>query len=87
MAVKGLHSLPTRPQRTVQKGGLRTKRLMPIEILLSKGFPEDTPVSSDEVVFRFAGNAVPCNWFTNLFTIVCRHLEEARWCEQEVGAK
>ena len=27
----------------VQKGGLRTRRPMPIETLLSKGFPEDTP--------------------------------------------
>ena len=79
MIVKGLrlHSLPARPQRIVQKGGLRTRRPMPVETLLSKGFPEDSPVPSDEVGFRFAGNAVPCNWFTDLFTLVCSHLEEA----------
>ena len=70
MTVKGLHSLPARPQRIVQKGGLRTRRPMPIETLLSKGFPEDAPVTSDEVRFRSAGNAVPCNWFTGLFTLV-----------------
>ena len=77
MTIKGLHSLPARPQRIVQKGRLRTRRPMPIETLLSKGFPEDAPVTSDEVGFRFAGNAVPCNWFTGLFTLVCSHLEEA----------
>ena len=77
MTIKGLHFLPARPQRIVQKGGLRTRRPMPIETLLSKGFPEDAPVTSDEVGFRFAGNAVPCNWFTGLFTLVCSHLEEA----------
>ena len=50
---------------------------MPIETLLSKGFPEDTPISSDDVSFRFAGNAVTFNLFTELFTLVCSHLEEA----------
>ena len=77
MTVKGLHSLPARPQRIVQKGGLRTRRPMPIETLSSKGFPEDTPISSDDVSFRFAGNAVTFNLFTELFTLVCSHLEEA----------
>ena len=70
--------LPTSTASTdSSKGWLRTRRPMPIETLLSKGFPEDTPVVSDEVGFRFAGNAVPCNWFTGLFTLVCSHLEEA----------
>ena len=40
MTIKGLqcHSLPARPQRIVQKGGLRTRRPMSIETLLSSVF-------------------------------------------------
>ena len=77
MTVKTLHHLPTRPSRKLKKGGLRTGRPMPIETLISKGFPRDTPISSDEVGFRFAGNAVPCDWFSELFKLVVNQLEDA----------
>ena len=75
--VKNLHHLPVRPSRKIKKGGLRTRRPMPIETLISKGFPKDTPMSSDEVGFRFAGNAVPCDWFSELFKMVVDQLEGA----------
>ena len=65
------------PVRVVQKGGVRERRPMPSEVLQSKGFPASTPIKSDKVGFRFAGNAVPVSWFTVLLTEVRLHLEEA----------
>ena len=53
---------------------------MPSEVLRSKGFPVTTPVASDAVGFRFAGNAVPVNWFTVLLSEVRLQLEEAGVC-------
>ena len=67
----------TMPVREVQKGGVRERRPMPSEVLQSKGFPASTPTKSDKVGFRFAGNAVPVNWFTVLLSEVRLHLEEA----------
>ena len=65
------------PARNKQVGRARTRKATPEECLISKGFPEDTPFSSEESGYRFAGNAVPCNWFTGLFKQITCCLQNA----------
>ena len=66
-----------KPTRNKQIGRTRTRKATPEECLISKGFPEDTPFNSEDSGYRFAGNAVPCNWFmiTGLFKQItgCLH--------------
>ena len=50
---------------------------MPSECLSAKGFPSDTPFSSDSDGFRFAGNAVPPTYFKKLFLAVTDVLDRA----------
>jgi len=50
---------------------------MPVECLLSKGFPADTPFQTDSDGHRFAGDAVPTTWFEVLFKVVITVLDEA----------
>ena len=57
---------------------------MPSEVLQSKEFPITTPVASDTIGFRFAGNAVPVNWFTILLGEVRLQLEETGVCKAMV---
>jgi site-specific DNA-cytosine methylase/integrase len=58
-------------------GCIRERRPMPSECLSAKGFPSDTPFSSDSDGFRFAGNAVPPTYFKKLFLAVTDVLDRA----------
>ena len=73
--------------RRVRFSKIRERRPMPSEVLQSKGFPIATPVASDAIGFRFAGNAVPINWFTVLLSEEKLHLEEAGVCKAMVPKK
>ena len=66
-----------KPARNRQVGRARTRKATPEECLISKSFPEDTPFSSEDSGYRFAGNAVPCNWFTGLFRKITCCLQNA----------
>ena len=66
--------------RTLQltpAGCIHERRPMPSECLSAKGFPADTPFSSDSDGFRFAGNAVPPSYFKKLFLAVTDVLDRA----------
>ena len=60
-----------------QIGKIRDRRPMPVECLLSKGFPADMPFQTDSDGHRFAGDAVPTTWFEVLFKVVITVLDEA----------
>ena len=53
------------------------RRVTPAECLRSKGFPRSTPIPSDRAGYRFAGNAVPVAYFTELLTTVATALDAA----------
>jgi hypothetical protein len=53
------------------------RRVTPPECLDSKGFPHSTPIPNDRTGYRFAGNAVPVAYFTELLTKVATALDEA----------
>ena len=65
------------PQTFHPLGCVHERRPMPIECLIAKGFPADTPFDTDEDGFRFAGNAVPPSYFTQLFLQVTDVLDKA----------
>ena len=53
------------------------RKATPRECLNSKGFPSSTPIPSQEAGYRFAGNAVPVTYFTELSVKLATALDDA----------